>query len=559
MWARLGVNSRPGALVGLLFYWGSLTPSLLPRPWYLQGLIAAICAILGYAIGVVLGWVGGGVQRHLELQIVMRPRAERLLTAAWWVLLVAGLVAMPWASLRSQQATSRYAEVVPPGPEWVALSTLVALGLAWVFLLIWRAIAALFDWLTLRLERRRFLRASISRVLASLLTIAIVSLFMDQVVLRGGLAIAERTAERVNAQDPAGMSAPTSPVKSGGPGSTQPWHSLGQDGAIFVSAGPSASDISEATGRAALDPIRVFAGVDRNPTMERSRDAVLAEMDRTDAWSRRSILIASATSTGFINEWGAAAFEYLQDGDTAIASMQYSTLPSALGLLTAPDDPPQAARLLWEGVAERVRALPEGSRPRVYVTGESLGAYGGNDAFESPEQMLAQVDGALWTGTPSFTGRLGELTDRRNPGSDEVNPVVANGRSFRFADNPRELYADRWARPLGEWEFPRVVYLQHRSDPVAWWSPTLIWQTPDWLAETRGEDPQAQMGWLPLVTFWQVTADMAMSNNVPGGHGHRYFAAETVPAWAAILGVDSEPEHVERFGAVIASITKRSG
>ena len=545
--------------MGLLFYWGSLTPSLLPRPWYLQGLIAAICAVLGYAIGVALGWAGGALQRHLELRVSVRPRAETALRLAWWLFLAVGLVAMPWASLRSQQATSRYADLPPPGWEWVPLSTLVTLGVAWLLLLVWRAVEALFDALTRGLARRRFLRASIIRLLASVLTVLIVGLFMDQVVLRGGLAIAERSAERVNAQDPAGMTAPSTPFKSGGPGSGQPWHTLGQDGAIFVSSGPSHDDISESTGRAALEPIRVFAGVDRNPTMEGARDAVLAELDRTDAWSRRSILVAAATSTGFINEWGAAAFEYLQDGDTAIASMQYSTLPSALGLLTAPDDPPRAARVLLDGVRERVLAMPEGSRPRVYVTGESLGAVGGSDAFASPEQMLEQVDGALWTGTPSFSGTLSDLTNRRNPGSDEVNPVVANGRSFRFAGNPRELYADRWGRPLGQWEFPRVAYLQHRSDPVAWWSPTLIWQTPDWLAETRADDPQAQMGWLPLVTFWQVSADMAMSNNVPGGHGHRYFAAETVPAWAAILGADSDLERVQRFGDIIGSITRRSG
>lgn len=48
-----------------------------------------------------------------------------------------------------------------------------------------------------------------------------------------------------------------------------------------------------------------------------------------------AVLVETDTSTGFINTWGAASFEYLLDGDTAIASMAYSDLPSAFGLLTA--------------------------------------------------------------------------------------------------------------------------------------------------------------------------------------------------------------------------------
>lgn len=39
----------------------------------------------------------------------------------------------------------------------------------------------------------------------------------------------------------------------------------------------------------------------------------------------------------------------------------------------------------------------------------------------------------------------------------------------------------------------------------------------------------------------QVTADMAVSNEVPGGFGHRYNGADLVPARAAVLG-DTRPE-----------------
>jgi hypothetical protein len=57
-----------------------------------------------------------------------------------------------------------------------------------------------------------------------------------------------------------------------------------------------------------------------------------------------------------------------------------------------------------------------------------------------------------------------------------------------------------------------VLYLQHASDPIVWWSPRLIWDEPDWLGEPHGQDVLGAMVWIPLVTFWQVAADL------PAGH-----------------------------------------
>jgi uncharacterized membrane protein len=40
--------------------------------------------------------------------------------------------------------------------------------------------------------------------------------------------------------------------------------------------------------------------------------------------------------------------------------------------------------------------------------------------------------------------------------------------------------------------------------------------------------------WLPIVTFWQVTADMAEVVEVPDAYGHTYTSAY-VDAWAEVL------------------------
>jgi uncharacterized membrane protein len=98
-----------------------------------------------------------------------------------------------------------------------------------------------------------------------------------------------------------------------------------------------------------------------------------------------------------------------------------------------------------------------------------------------------------------------------------------------------------------------VLYLQHPSDPIVWWSPRLIWDRPDWLAEPHGRDVLDAMVWLPLVTFWQVTADLPLATGVPDGHGHTY-TREFVDSWATVLQPPGwTPDKTERLRAIITA------
>jgi uncharacterized membrane protein len=42
------------------------------------------------------------------------------------------------------------------------------------------------------------------------------------------------------------------------------------------------------------------------------------------------------------------------------------------------------------------------------------------------------------------------------------------------------------------------------------------------------------MFWIPLVTFWQVTADLPFATGVPAGHGHKY-TSEYVDGFNAVM------------------------
>jgi uncharacterized membrane protein len=232
----------------------------------------------------------------------------------------------------------------------------------------------------------------------------------------------------------------------------------------------------------------------------------------------------------------------MYNGDTAIISMQYSFLPSWLSFLVDKENARQAGQALFEAVDERVRALPEGQRPKIVVFGESLGSFGGEAPFLSPNNIIARTDGALFSG-PTFNNTMRDsITDNRDPGSPEWLPIFDNGANVRFAARP-----DNLERPDAPWGTPRIAYLQHASDPIAWWTPDLLFSEPDWLREPRGYDVSGDMNWIPVVTFLQVAADMAVAVNVPDGHGHRYVK-DVVNAWAAVLRPPGwSPEKTERL------------
>jgi uncharacterized membrane protein len=134
------------------------------------------------------------------------------------------------------------------------------------------------------------------------------------------------------------------------------------------------------------------------------------------------------------------------------------------------------------------------------------------------------------------------VTRNRDKGSPQWLPIYEQGRDIRFAAR-----ADNLGRPPDAWANPRIVYLQHASDPIAWWNPDLLLRKPGWLREKRGYDVPGDMEWIPVVTFLHVSADMAVAVDVPDGHGHRYVK-DVANSWAAILQPPGwTPEKTERL------------
>ncbi|CCW11003.1 Predicted membrane protein (DUF2319 [Rhodococcus aetherivorans] len=513
----------------LMFFVWSLTPSLLPRVWYLQGVATGISVAIGYGLGCLIAWV----VRRCGVEPQWSQRTRRI---GWWVLAGTALVLVPvFLVLGSwwQQIVRDLVGVPRAQRSFYLLVLLIALVVALLLLAAGRGLRRGTNRLTHFGDR--FVPRPAARLAAVVVVLVLALFVLNGAVYRGVLGVAERSSEVADQGTAPGVVRPELPERSGSPASNEPWDTLGREGRTFVAGGPSAEQITTVTGASALTPIRVYAGRESADTVEGVAERVVAELERTKAFDRKVLAVVTTTGRGWVNANVAGAFEYVNGGDSAIAAMQYSFLPSALSFVADRENPQQAGRALFEAVYAAWSTRPEEKRPKLVVFGESLGSYGGQSAFASGPDIVARTDGALLVGTPNFAQPWGRITADRDPGSFERLPVVDAGHNIRFASRPDD------ADLPGPWQFPRVVFWQHASDPITWWSFRLLLQRPDWLREPLGPDVDPGMRWLPFVTFWQVTLDMVFSADVPSGFGHAY-GPEAAQLWADILAPDGWDE-----------------
>ncbi|MEE2033868.1 alpha/beta hydrolase [Rhodococcus chondri] len=538
-----------GLAMALLFYCWSLSPSLLPRAWYLQGVATGISVVTGYGIGVLLAWA----VRKCGFTANWSPTLKKV---GWYLLAAVALVIVPTFLVLGSwwQDISRELVGVERGSGWAYAGVLaVSVVVALILLLAGRGLRVVAQALTRLVVR--VLPVQVARAV-SVVVVGLVVLTAVEGLLSAEIArIANGSAMVVDEGTPDNVVQSQAPERSGSDVSFEPWDSLGREGRTFVAGGPSPEDITAVTGEPALMPIRVYAGYRSLDTVEAHSDVeqmdvlaarVVSELERTGAFERDYLAVATTTGRGWVNQDVAASLEFLAGGNSAIAAMQYSFLASPLAFLADRVSPRNAGRALFEAVYDSWSDLDPATRPKLLVFGESLGSYGGQSAFSGAQDMITRTDGALWVGTPNFSEQWRRITDSRDPGSREILPVIYGGQNVRFASTPADL-SD--LEGLREWEFPRVVYWQHASDPIVWWSSRLVRHRPDWLREERGADIDQGMSWIPFVTFWQVTLDMVFAAEVPGGHGHAY-TNEAVYFWADILGIEDEARTQRIFDAL---------
>lgn len=164
-----------GLLLGLVFWWQSLTPTLVPRSWVTQAVVTGVCAALGYGCGSLFAWACRRILVRQGWSAAPRRWAWIALGAGWLVVVLVGCVL--WLDWQNSQ---RDLMGLPPLPGW-SVMPMVAMAVAVWALLLGAARVVSAGAGALHTRRGRLIPGT-SGAVAATLAVAVV------VLLAGGLA-----------------------------------------------------------------------------------------------------------------------------------------------------------------------------------------------------------------------------------------------------------------------------------------------------------------------------------------------------------------------------------
>jgi uncharacterized membrane protein len=515
--------SRVGLVVAAFFFALSLLPSLLPRAPYVQGVVSGVTMMVGYGLGT------GGKALWEFLGIpTLRGRARTITLGLLVGFVALSTVTSAWQQVGWQNEIRELFGMESVSPTTWPITAGVTVAVAALLLVISRALRVLFStvahWLGRRLPRRLAWVLGVAALLLLFWTL------ITGVLVNGFFAGANLMfSTRDDATTP-GVTQPSAPERSGSPNSLVAWDTLGRQGRSFTGWGPTVEQLNGFSGGGAKLPVRAYVGLKSAETLQERANLLLAELKRSGAFDREVLVVATTTGTGFLDANGIEPIEYAFNGDTAIAGVQYSYLPSWISLLADQEAVKETSRVVFDTVHSYWSMLPEDTRPRLYLYGLSLGSYGVESILGSINILNEPISGALMSGPPFVNPLHADMLANRQEGTPPWQPIYRNGRTVRFTAEQ-----NGFGKTTGPWGPTRLVYLQHNSDPVVFFHQDLALQFPDWLDPAqRGPDIAEDMVWFPLVTMWQVALDLPGAGSVPEGFGHLYTKRANLESWVEI-------------------------
>lgn len=514
--------SNAGLLLGALLFAASLTPSLIPRTFLLQGVLSGLSFAIGYGLGVLAERAGG----YLQLPRPPVRWARRLRRAAQAAAGLSVLVFL-WLAGGWQNEVRAALAMSPADGANPVLIGLIALATFALLLLLARAVEWVMRRASARLRRR--LPPRLANLLGAAFGLLLFWAVVDGVVLRLALRAADSSLRELDALMEPEVARPLDPMKPGGPGSLVAWKDLGRRGREFVVTGPTAAQITALLGAPAKEPIRVYAGLNSADSPQERARLALAELKRVGGFERSALVIIVPTGSGFVDPAASDSLDYLHRGDVASVAVQYSYLVSWLSLLTEPEMGADTAQALFDEVYGYWTTLPRARRPRLYLHGLSLGAQNSQGSVDLLRVVADPFDGAMWSGPPFQSAMWRRVTAAREPGSPVWLPRFGDGSVVRFTNQTNQLN-----EPGAHWGPMRIVYVQYASDPITFIDPATLWRRPAWLEAPRGPDVSRSLRWIPIVTALQLVVDTAVADTLPPGRGHKFSAANYIDAWTAV-------------------------
>jgi len=538
--ARLWTSfSFVGLAFAALFFAGSLTPTLLPRHYAVQGVLSGLALAVGYGLGVFLVWL------WIYLEIPQpKDKTEMISKRITSVIVAFVAILFLWRATVWQNSIRQLMAMEPVETAYPWRVALIALLAGVVFIAVARCLGVFWKFVNRKLSLVLPRRVA---YFVSTVVVGFVLLFVvNDVFAKLALDAADAVFVRIDNAVDDGIEQPRDALASGSVESLIEWDTIGRQGKNFVAAGPTQATIGEFWNKEVTKPLRVYVGLGSRETMEERATLALEELKRVGGFDRSLLIVATPTGTGWLDPGGVDTVEYLHAGDTAIVTMQYSYLPSWITILVDPHRSSDSARYLFDTIYGHWKSLPPDSRPELYVHGLSLGSLGSESSADLFTVFEDPIQGGVWSGPPFPSMVWSRITRYRNADSPMWLPTYRDGSMVRFTrqENTLDQQGERWG-PM------RFVYIQYASDPMVFFSPELLWRRPEWLIGERGPDVSPYLRWYPIVTFLQTAFDLPMATAIPIGYGHNYAPANYIDAWLEVTNpAEWSEEKTERLKAM---------
>jgi uncharacterized membrane protein len=286
--------SATGLVFGALFFAVSLTPSLIPRPFLLQALLSGIALASGYGVGAFFRWLWS----YMELP-VPRERVQRILKWPIAALSLAFAVAFLRQAATWQDSVRMMMEMEPvEGVRLVGLGA-AALVLFVLLLALARLFRAVARWIAKHFKR--VVPRRIANVLGVLVAFLLFWALIEGLATRAVFKTFEASFQQLDALIEPEMAPPESATATGSDASLVDWRDLGRQGRRFVALGPGQQDLEDFFGQPAMQPVRVYVGLNSAETIEERVSLAFAEMKRAGAFERSVLVIVTPTGTGWVD------------------------------------------------------------------------------------------------------------------------------------------------------------------------------------------------------------------------------------------------------------------
>jgi len=436
---RWGYLHPPGVILAALFFAAALTPSLIPRDPVLQGIVCGVVAAVGYEVAGLGHWV------WLYMGLPRPPADWQRWLRRLGVAVGLAIVAFSLWRAPDWQNMTRSTAGLPPLDEGypmtiVAVAGAVLLGLWLFFRLFYFACRRIFRALD------RLLPPRVGRVIGVGLALWLFWALIDGALIRRALEGADASFEAADALIEPDVPRPAEPVRTGSDASLVEWEEMGRWGRSFVSRAPTQAEIAEFVGDAAMDPIRVYVGRRAADGPRERAEIALAELIRAGGFDRSALVVMVPVGTGWMDPGGHDTLEFILGGDVATVAVQYSYLTSVLSLLVHPEYGVEQARELFDLVYEHWTALPEATRPKLYLHGLSQGAYNSERTLPLLDTLSDPIDVPCRCSTRCpirSTARSGPA--RRS--SARSGPTCAKTATPRARPGGRGSATARWCAP----------------------------------------------------------------------------------------------------------------